>query len=342
MLYTNVGASTFAQLTFYDKMKIATTHLDIYIDYAVLCGVSKETLSESLTRYIDTGVKPAKISSETFVRCMGVIATLLNNELSGLHVGKHLDLRTLGVIYNISLKATTIEEGLHYCHDYLKHTFPQIEVKKALKGDKIEIALCAAGFPEHISRIVLEATLTVMGKELITMFGSTQINYTSPFCNEQYPDDWKKSKIYSIRFSKKVLKAPIRNLVNEGIDIVIPKYLQMLEHVKNENTFRSRVKTAILNLAGPSLPSIDLVAEVYNSTVRTFQRKLASEGLIFRDLHEEIKREMGTLLIRHERFQIAEIATILGYSESSSLIRSFKKWHGMSPLQYRQSLVRQV
>lgn len=321
-------------------MKIATAHLDVYIDYAVLCGVSRETLSRSLRGYVDINASPPKISCEAFVRCMDVIATILNNELSGLRVGKHLDLHTLGVIYNISLKATTIEEGLHYCHDYLKHTFPQIEVRNTLKGDNIVIALCTDGLPEHISRIVLEATLTVMGKELITMFGSTQILYTSPFCNEKYPGDWKKSKFFSLHFSKKVLRASIRNLVNEGIDIVIPKYLQMLEHVKNENNFTSKVKTAILNLAGPSLPSIDLVAEVYNHTVRTFQRKLASEGVIFRDILEEIKREMGTLLVRHERFQIADIATILGYSESSSLIRSFKKWHGMSPRQYRQSLVR--
>jgi AraC-like DNA-binding protein len=122
---------------------------------------------------------------------------------------------------------------------------------------------------------------------------------------------------------------------------MIPKYLDMLEHLKNENTIASKAKMAILNLAGPSLPSIELVAEAYNYTVRTFQRKLASEGVVFRDILEEIKREMGTLLVRHERFQIADIAIILGYSESSSLIRSFKKWHGKSPQQYRQSIAKQ-
>jgi AraC-like DNA-binding protein len=322
-------------------MKIARNHLDIYIDYSVLCGVSKEQLAERLKRYIDIRATPSKISSETFVRCMEVVATLLNNELSGLRVGKHLDMHTLGVIYDISLKATTIEEGLHYCYDYLKHTFPQIQVTNTFFGDTIQITIRADGFPENISRIVLETTLTVMGKELIVMFGSTEITYTSPFCNEQYPDDWKKHKFFSLRFSKKVLKASVRNLVNEGIDIVIPKYLEMLENLKNEHTFASRVKMAILNLAGPALPSIELVAEVYNYTVRTFQRKLASEGIIFRDILEEIKSEMGTLLVRHERFQIADIATILGYSESSSLIRSFKKWHGKSPQQYRQSMAQQ-
>jgi AraC-like DNA-binding protein len=322
-------------------MKIARNHLDIYIDYSMLCGVSKEQLVEQLKRYIDIKSKPTKITSETFVRCMEVMATLLNNELSGLRVGKHLDMHTLGVIYDISLKATTIEEGLYYCHDYLKHTFPQIQITNTFIGDATKITIRADGFPENISRIVLETTLTVMGKELIMMLGSTEITYTSPFCNGQYPHDWEKHNFFSLRFPKKVLKASVRNLVNEGIDIVIPKYLDMLEHLKNENTFASRVKMAILNLAGPSLPSIELVAEVYNYTVRTFQRKLASEGVIFRDILEEIKREMGTLLVRHERFQITDIAAILGYSESSSLIRSFKKWHGKSPQQYRQSLAQQ-
>jgi AraC-like DNA-binding protein len=322
-------------------MKITRNHLDLYIDYAVLCGVPKEQLAERLKGYIDSSAKPSKISSEAFVRCMEVVATLLNNELSGLRVGKHLDMHTLGVIYDISLKATTIEEGLHYCYDYLKHTFPQLQVTTTFSGDTTKITLRADSFPENISRVVLETTLTVMGKELILMFGSPEITYTSPFCNEPYPHDWKKDKFFSLRFSKKVLKASVRNLVNEGIDIMIPKYLDMLEHLKNENTFASRVKMAILNLTGPSLPSIELVAEVYNYTVRTFQRKLASEGVIFRDILEEIKREMATLLVRHERFQITDIAVILGYSESSSLIRSFKKWHGKSPQQYRRSVAQQ-
>jgi AraC-like DNA-binding protein len=322
-------------------MKITRNHLDIFIDYAVLCGVSKEQLAERLKCYVDIKATPTKIGSEIFIRCMEVVTTLLNNQLSGIRVGKHLDMHTLGVIYDISLKASTIEEGLHYCHDYLKHTFPQLQVTNTLVGDTVEITIAVEGFPENISTIVLETILTVMGKELIMMFGSTEITYTSRFCDEQYPRDWEKHKFFSLRFSKKVLKASVRNLVNEGIDIVIPKYLEMLEHLKNENTFTSRVKMAILNLAAPSLPSIELVAEVYNYTVRTFQRKLASEAVIFRDILEELKREIGTLLIRHERFQIADIAAILGYAESSSLIRSFKKWHGKSPQQYRQSLAQQ-
>lgn len=322
-------------------MKIARNHLDIYINYTLLCGVPKEQLTERLKRYIDIRSKPTKITSETFVRCMEVMVALLNNELSGLRVGKHLDLHTLGVIYDISLRATTIEEGLYYCHDYLKHTFPQIQVTNTFTRDATEITIRADGFPENISRIVMETTLTVMGKELVVMFGSTEITYSSPFCNEHYPHGWKKHKFFSLRCSKKVLKASVRNLVSEGIDIVIPKYLDMLEHLKNENTFASIVRMAILNLAEPSLPSIELVAEVYNYTVRTFQRKLASEGVIFRDILEEIKKEMGTLLVRHERFQINDIAAILGYSESSSLIRSFRKWHGKSPQQYRQSMANQ-
>ena len=157
---------------------------------------------------------------------------------------------------------------------------------------------------------------------------------TSPYYNEALWRRLGKQNYFSINFPKKFLRAALKNYSNWGIDILIPRYFQTLEQLKQEDTFCSKVKMAILNLANPNLPSIESVAEVYHYSVRTFQRRLNAEGFSYRDIIDETKKEISALLIMHDRFQIADIAAILGYAESSPLIRSFKKWHGMSPRQY--------
>ena len=103
---------------------------------------------------------------------MEFIDDYLKDDLLGLRVGRHLNMHILGVIYEISLKATTIEEGLHYCHNYLETTFPQFEIKNIHGRDRIRMQIDLHNFPERICRIVLEATLTVMGRELTAMTGT--------------------------------------------------------------------------------------------------------------------------------------------------------------------------
>jgi len=72
--------------------------------------------------------------------------------------------------------------------------------------------------------------------------------------------------------------------------------------------------------------------------VAAFQRKLAKEGVVFRDLVDDIKKELASLLILHQQFQVANVSSILGFSDPSSFIRSFKKWFGKTPAQFRSGI----
>ncbi|HXK08670.1 MAG TPA: AraC family transcriptional regulator [Vicinamibacteria bacterium] len=82
--------------------------------------------------------------------------------------------------------------------------------------------------------------------------------------------------------------------------------------------------------------SVERVAGQLAMSVRTLSRRLADERSSFRHLVESVRRELALAHLRDERMELAEIAFLLGYSESSAFHRSFKRWTGRTPLEFRR------
>lgn len=86
--------------------------------------------------------------------------------------------------------------------------------------------------------------------------------------------------------------------------------------------------------------SLDEIAGQLCMSKRTLQRRLQELDLEFNDLVEEIRQALALDLVRRSSLNLTEIATRLGYNESSSFTRAFRRWTGLSPREYRQQAER--
>ncbi|HEX8469651.1 MAG TPA: helix-turn-helix domain-containing protein [Brevundimonas sp.] len=68
----------------------------------------------------------------------------------------------------------------------------------------------------------------------------------------------------------------------------------------------------------------------------TLRRQLTAEGLAFRRLRDEVLNERARLELLGLH-PIADIAEILGYADSRSFARAFKRWNGVAPNGFRRS-----
>lgn len=68
------------------------------------------------------------------------------------------------------------------------------------------------------------------------------------------------------------------------------------------------------------------VARALHMSVRTLQRKLASEGLVFRDVVDSARRQLAREYAKDRSITRSEIAYLLGYSEARSLSRAAARW----------------
>ena len=112
---------------------------------------------------------------------------------------------------------------------------------------------------------------------------------------------------------------------------------EKLQDFSRSNGFYHTVKRSIVNLVRPEFPTIDQVAGHLNMSVRTFQRKLKVEGYSFKELIDELRQEFAIGYLKKEELSVSEIAYLLNYSDASTFIRSFKRWMGVTPREYRSS-----
>jgi len=83
-------------------------------------------------------------------------------------------------------------------------------------------------------------------------------------------------------------------------------------------------------------PDIDVVARDLGTSTRTLQRRLASAGLSYQQLLDEVRRDSAERYIARTHLSIGEIAYLLGYSEPAAFHRAFKRWHDVTPQSFRE------
>lgn len=321
-------------------MNLAASHLLHLIEYAEQRGIESQ-------RLFDTAARPAEyfrdesatVPAETFYNVLTVINEQLQDELIGIRAGRYLNMKALGLIYRISLETTTIEEAFFYLKDYLEETFPIIEIGTEISQSKVSVRLDIENDRNDLNRIIIENTLTVIAREIKLMAGeNTDIELFSPYVSHNYPDNWSRESSFGLRFSPVILQAALKDQGRLHLDILIPEYLKLIETLKSDGSFTSKVKITALNLSKPELPDLKTVADSFNLTSRTLQRRLRDEKTTFREIISDLKRTISDMLLRHKRFSVADISFVLGYSEPAAYIHSFKKWHGTSPKKIRENL----
>lgn len=127
-------------------------------------------------------------------------------------------------------------------------------------------------------------------------------------------------------------------LGDEGISRYLMSHLDAeVETVATEPTLVGRAKDAIAQALSEGTPRMADIARGLGLSARSFHRRLSDHGLSFQTLTEETRRELAEGLLRDERYSLAEVAFLTGFSEQSSFTRAFKRWLGTTPASYRKA-----
>ena len=86
--------------------------------------------------------------------------------------------------------------------------------------------------------------------------------------------------------------------------------------------------------------SIEEIAEIADTSVRTLQRRLKDKGLKFNDLLNRAKFIHAKQKLQDTQMSIKGISESLGYSDPAHFSRAFQRWSGYSPTKFRKGLSR--
>jgi AraC-like DNA-binding protein len=100
----------------------------------------------------------------------------------------------------------------------------------------------------------------------------------------------------------------------------------------------SQTQRAIVPLLQSKILSLSGIAEMLSMQPRTLNRRLAPKGVSFQGEVERLRCEVSRQLLANTDLPISQIAYALGYSAISAFSRSFRRWSGMPPGEWRENL----
>lgn len=95
-----------------------------------------------------------------------------------------------------------------------------------------------------------------------------------------------------------------------------------------------RVRARLLRCEG-SYPSLAMLAAEQAMSVRSMMRRLKTEGTCFQDILDQVRFERARWHLLHTDAPMEEIAERLGLQDTSNFSRSFRRWSGVAPSEFR-------
>ena len=100
-----------------------------------------------------------------------------------------------------------------------------------------------------------------------------------------------------------------------------------------------RVKSIILEeLSIGSISSLKSTSRSLKISARSLQYALSNEGVTFRAIFADARKELAHDLIRNTSYNFKYVCATLGFCDRSSFHKSSLRWFGMTPQQYRASI----
>ena len=100
-----------------------------------------------------------------------------------------------------------------------------------------------------------------------------------------------------------------------------------------DQTYKARIRSLLIHQKQDILncPDFDSLAKHFNLGAQTLRRKLNAEGTSYPQIKDDIRKDLAIERLLSNSSSIADIARSLGFSESRSFTRAFKKWTGFRP-----------
>lgn len=140
----------------------------------------------------------------------------------------------------------------------------------------------------------------------------------------------------AIALRHEMLDLPNR-LGDQGISDFLTQHLEEeFSRLSNESSLKENLLRHLSPKLSNGVPQAAEIAQVMDMSERTFYRRLAREGLSYRDVLQDAQSTLARELLSETDCSIAEVAFLTGFSEQSTFSRAFKRWVGETPAKFRQ------
>ena len=308
---------------------------------------AREVFSRAGVKYTATVDPNERLTTAQVATLFEYSEKATGNPAFGLTVGRFIHPSFLYALGYSLLASSTLrdccERLVHYFH--LASEQADVEITEEGECFYLSTKLITAG--------VSNGTLDAWHAFLIRLFRLIYLPDFKPMsvslqrpCPKGYEEFYLKSFGVPVTFDAEVSVICIdRALVDEPLlggnrvlaqqnDRVIDEYLAAQEHADIECRVRNHI---VQSLSSGSCSKQRVAAEMCMSP-STLQQKLGQLDTTFQDVLNQVRESLARSYMEQSSITITEVSFMLGFTDTSSFTRAFRRWTDKSPSDYRKEL----
>ncbi|RRJ84397.1 AraC family transcriptional regulator [Aestuariirhabdus litorea] len=301
--------------------------------------LAAEGLSSTVLRSNDL-----MIDYNSFAHLLNRGADSADFPLFGLALSTYQGLKTFGPLGLLASQAATVADSLEVIKKFFHFHALGVSLTTTLLEREAQLAIEFDLDPSIGLEQVVEVSLGLGYNVLREMAPDTMRGARIHFRHSPLvpPEAYRQYIDAEIRFgqSKDAIVFPPRLLrqpprpASDALKRYLESFLEQ-ESQGREQPLPHKVSRLIYELIPTGEATLTTIAPMLGLNIRTLQRELKLIGTEFRTLLDQVRFEIARESLAADT-PITDIALNLGYSELSAFSRAFKRWSGLSPLQWRQ------
>jgi AraC-like DNA-binding protein len=112
-----------------------------------------------------------------------------------------------------------------------------------------------------------------------------------------------------------------------------------LQSMNAGESFEKRVRDVLLGQNIFNNKTQVECAQLLKMSESTLKRRLLEEGVSYKSLLDEVREHYARQFLADDSLSIQDVSEMLDFSNRSAFARAFRNRTGLSPLQYRQSII---